>query len=147
MKKEDKRTIKIKLHKAFTTKIREEMEDEMEEAIDKWGLDLTEEEKDNIVDHSFNQLIHKVSENARIDWDLGDEIEIKVNGIPGNVTLPTENQKFKKLELIKTRVGWEVSTEEEIPSIKMNDFKNHYEDLIISWARTGIFYGVGSYAS
>lgn len=147
MKQEDKFVVKIKLHKKFINKIQLEMEDELEKSIKKWGVNLNEDEQLRIIDHSFNQLIQKVSENARISWDLGDEIEIRVTGLSGNITLPTESQKNKKIEVMKTRVGWEVSHDDENTTILMKDFKEHYEELIIKWARTGVFYGVGSYSS
>lgn len=148
MKNDNKMLIHLKFQKNFVAKVQEEMRDEFAVASRKWGLDLNTDSEDLIYKHSLNQLRRKISEMARVNWDLGDQLTIKVNTYKktAEVFLPSARGNASKLRLLYTRDGWERDQEITEGAIPVSEFLGHIEDQIITYARTAVFYGVGSYS-
>lgn len=139
--------LKINLSKNFIKSIKKTMEDELEIATKKWNIRLSEDERNNVIFHSINQLQQKVQAHTRLQWDLSDILTVKVNSIKeGEVIIPDKSLKGPKIpSLIKTKDGWTVDDEDRDQAIHLSKFHTYFQDLMHTWARTAVFYGVGSY--
>lgn len=139
-------TVHINLPKGFINKVKKVMENELSIASGKWGVTLTNGEKADLINHAMNQVQRKVNDNTRLVWDFSDVLNVRVNS-PKNEELhiPDARLATHPKRLIKTKVGWEVDDESRDESIFLKDFHEHLQNLIFTWSRTAVFYGVGSY--
>lgn len=142
-----KMLVHLKLETNFTEIIDQTMEDEFEIASKKWNVYLNTDDHDIIMYHSRNQLRRKVSEMARLPWDMSDRMTIKVNSPQKGVeiTLPSPKARTSTTKLLQTRDGWEIDDEKRDESVKLADFREHIQQCVLTWARTAVFYGVGSF--
>lgn len=142
--------IHINLPENFINIVKDVMEDEIEVASKKWGVRLNTDDRRNIIRHSINQLQYKVSDNSRTAWDLGDTINVRVNiiGQKREITLPNPKIKEKSTtKLAKNKDGWKIEEEDVRDDlVPLAEFDEYFKNLIYTWARTAVFYGVGSYA-
>lgn len=137
--------VHINLDRDFIESVKEEMEDEFRIACKKWEISLTENDMNLIFDHSLKQLRRKVSENIGTNWDLSDKLTVKVAYTENiEITLPGK-LPHKKYSLLKTRDGWSVDYESCDGAVQLSDFKKYMKNKINTWARTAVFYGVGSF--
>lgn len=148
MKNDMKMIIHVDLTENFFDILLDEMEKEMEVSCRKWELRLNQEEKETVIEHSIKQVKRKVSENIRTLWDLSDVLTVKVNSQkrPIEIRLPAPEAESSKIKLFYTKDGWEIDQEMQDDAVRLADFAEHLEKLIKTWARTAVFYGVGSYA-
>lgn len=139
--------IHINLPKNFINLVKETMEDEIDISTKKWGVNLNTDDRKLVIKHSLNQLQRKVAESARTVWDLSDTLNVRVSCTKnsGELTLPNPSLKLSS-KLSKTKDGWKIE-EEDIRDdvVPLINFDKHFEKLIFTWARTAVFYGVGSY--
>lgn len=140
--------IKINLGPDFNSIIEAEMADELMIAGKKWGIRLNTEDKDLILKHSMKQLQRKVSEAAKINWNLSDTLEVKVSASKGasDISLPDPMLENSRVRLVKSRDGWELEQEFSDESVRIGEFVEHFKAKIKTWARSAVFYGVSSYA-
>lgn len=148
MKNDMKMIIHIDLTTNFFDVLLEEMEKELEVACKKWDVNLNQEEKELVFEHSIKQVKRKVSENTKTLWDLSDVLTVKVNSQrrPIEIRLPAKEAETSKIKLFYTKDGWEIDQEMQDDAVRLADFAEHLENLIKRWSRTAVFYGVGSYA-
>lgn len=133
--------------KEFKTQLEREMRAELEVAQDKWGVTVTPDEARAIIGHSLEQLKLRVrSFSGDTDWDLSPKLKYYVNGMAGTYTLPSGKALAAKIYLVRTSDSWVVEPDNSsIDSVKLGDFLEVARREIYTWARTGVFYGVGSY--
>lgn len=148
MKNDMKMIIHIDLGDDFIGTVLDAMEEEFEISCKKWGVRLNQEDKENIFQHSIIQLKRKTSDNIRNTWDLSDSLVVKVNSHkrPIEISLPAPEAESSRIKLFHTRDGWEIDQETIEDTVRLADFAEHIKSKIKTWARTAVFYGVGSYA-
>lgn len=148
MKNDMKMIIHIDLEEDFINVLLNEMEDEFELACRKWGLNLNQEEKELVLEHSLKQVKRKTSENIKTLWDFSDKLIVKVNSHkkPIEIKLPAPEAESSRIALFHTKDGWEIDQEMQDEAIRLADFAEHIQSKIKQWSRTAVFYGVGSYA-
>lgn len=137
----------IKLSKGFMQEVSDVMDDQFDLACQKWGVKLNSEDQKRVIDKSLEQLGRKVSENAKVHWDFGQVLNVRiVNSPSGEITLPVkEKNKNAKKRVIRTRGGWEFDSEDTDGSVSLLEFAEMYKNLVKTWAAAAVFYGVGSY--
>lgn len=137
----------IKLSKGFIQEVSDVMDDQFDLACQKWGVKLNSEDQKRVIDKSLEQLGRKVSENAKVHWDFGQVLNVRiVNSPSGEIALPVkEKNKNAKKRVIRTRGGWEFDSEDTDGSVSLFEFAEMYENLVKTWAAAAVFYGVGSY--
>lgn len=148
MKNDMKMIIHIDLGTDFLDTVIDTMDNEFDIACKKWEVRLTQSEKENIFDHSIKQVKRKTSENIKTPWDLSDNLIVKVNSQkkPIEIKLPAPEADSSRIKLFHTRDGWEVDQEMQDDAVTLANFAEHIKSRIKTWARTAVFYGVGSYA-
>ena len=143
-----KMIIHVDLTEDFISILLDEMEDEFDLSCRKWDVRLNQDEKERVLEHSLKQVKRKTSENIKTLWDLSDTLTVKVNSQkrPIEIRLPAPEAESSKIKLFYTKDGWEIDQEMQDEAVKLADFAEHIESKIKTWARTAVFYGVGSYA-
>lgn len=150
MKKDNaKMLVHLNLGENFREKIQDFMEDEFYIACKKWDVKPNTDDKQDIFYHAIRQLRRKVSENARTNWDLSDELTVKINAFKKEtivLELPSPKAVSLKSTIISTRDGWEIDQEMNVDAVELKNFCEYMIERIELWARTAVFYGVGSFA-
>jgi hypothetical protein len=121
------------------------MNEELEVAPHKWKLTLTDSEIKNILDNSLKQLEMKTSFISGNQWKLSNKAIYNITGIDGEYSLPGDEDKLPKVFFTRTSDSWIVDSESKDDSVLLKDFLEVAKTEIINWAKTAVFYGVGSY--
>lgn len=150
MRTDTKMIIHINLPENFAEILSDEMEKELEKSSKKWGVYINYKQKETIFNYAKEQVRMKTSDHAKNNWDFSDQLTIRANshkrGI--EITLPApEDVKLPSARLFYTRDGWELDQEKNEESIELSHFADFIQSKIKTWARTAVFYGVGSYSS
>lgn len=138
----------VKLEDNFLKKLRLDIEDEIKIASKKWRVNLNNEDRNNIVLHSFNQLFQKVSEITKNTWSGDEVIEVRLNTKKDikDIEVSKGLKLDSDLRLLKLRDRWEIAYDDsEETIIPINEFYDYLTGKIRQWARTAAFYGVSSY--
>lgn len=140
----------LKLPKNFKRVIQEEMLDEYAIALNKWGLHLNSDDKQKILDSSIQQLIGKVNNVSGSEWDIEtDELNVIVSMTKTGQTsidLPSTEAENYNVKLIRAHDGWRVDNDPNTDAVHIKDFYDFIIQQVKTWARTAVFYGVGSYS-
>lgn len=139
--------VHLDLENNFLATVEEAMEDEFDLACKRWKVRLNGEDHDVVMKHSLSQLRRKVTEVAKANWDLSDRLNVRVVSPRPDMelTLPNPKAHSSSTRFIFVRDGWEVDDERREESVRISDFRDHMQRSILDWARTAVFYGVGSY--
>jgi hypothetical protein len=147
----NKLIIHLTLPEDFMTRLADTIEDELAVASKKWKVELNEDSRDIIRRHSRAQLRQKTAETSRSPWDLSSRVTVKVNAtgtfagkeleLPVGLTAAAAD-----LRLIRMRDGWEIDTEARDGSVALSEFSSFFQEKLLTWVRTAVFYGVGTYA-
>lgn len=131
--------------------VEETMNDELSIAKGKWKIFLTDEEDKLVLEKSKEQVLEKAKVITKdLDWTFSDTIHITpVRGKEGgfltsNICLPADRRKHS-LNLIEVNDGWKIEKDHSIESIPIFDFSEKIVSDILTWSRTAVFYGVGSF--
>lgn len=143
----------VKLAENYMELIEGAVEDEIKVAQRKWGVNLSPEAIEDIRKHSFNQLSMKVDLALKTSWNFQPVITLKIKGlsresgsvIQKDLNLPAELKKVQSLQLVLGRDGFELTSEPEDGTVSPGELPEAVLNRIIAWARTAVFYGVGSY--
>ena len=139
----------LKLHldlgEGFMDRLKASMEEEFEIASRKWGFYPEAGERNKIYVHAFEQLRLRISSVANEQWTIGPIVNFNVAGGKGEVDLPSPEAEALRLCLVRGRDGWMVDQEPDEDSVTLQAFAGVFEAEIHAWARTAIFYSVGSY--
>lgn len=148
MRKENRRmTLVLHFNDDFVHRIHRTMEDEFEIASKKWGVKLNMDDKDLIMHHSSKQLQRKVAEMTKTAWKMGNTVNVKVvssQTVNIDLPLPPDNP-MNRIKLVYTKDGWQSEYDDQSKSVLLKDFLSKIEENIFQWARTAVFYGVGSF--
>ena len=137
--------LKLNLGRGFSEKIRAEMEKEIEIAQGKWKTFLSDSEKEIVLENSVKQLEMKLSFIASRPWKLSDKAIYEIDGLEGEYMLPRDSKELGNVFFTRTSDSWIVDNESKVDSILFENFLPHLKDEIMGWAKTAVFYGVGSY--
>lgn len=149
-KSENTIKITIELPKNFKYSIERTMEHEWKDASKKWQVRLGSEDKEKVMRHAKNQLQSKVSFLAKNPWDLEKtSIVISVNSMgrgAAALNLPESAEEYN-ISLIRANEEWRLCDEPSSKTIPLAEFQAHVTNEIATWARTAVFYGVGSFTN
>lgn len=143
----------VKLADNYMDLIEEAIEDELSVAQRKWGVSLSEDTVEHVKRQSLNQLSMKVDLTLKTSWNFQPIVSLKIKGLSkssGNsllkdLTLPDELDSVEGIELVLGRDGFEVEDEPSDGTVLPADLSEYILNRILVWARTAVFYGVGSY--
>lgn len=150
MKKEESALeVSLTLPKNFKQVISDIMHDEFTQANKKWGLSLNSEHEDYITTQAWKQLTKKVTAVSRRPWDptstsLVVMISTNKKGI-FSLTLPSREAAKYTVSLVRSHDEWRVEQDPNHEAVKLSDFHEFFINEVKTWARTAVFYGVGSY--
>jgi hypothetical protein len=138
--------VNLVLPKTFKQKIISAMRDEFKIASHKWSIEIDSAMKKKIIENSILQLNRKVSTVSSSNWTLDNET-LKVcvksgKSKPEAITLP--DKTIKGIMLVRTHDGFKVDYDPNPGTIKIEHFYKLLLSEIENWARTAVFYGVGS---
>lgn len=145
--------VTIDLPDDFSATLKEAAADEIRIAEDKWLVRLVPDVHQEIVNHALAQLTGKVALSAKRPWGV-DEKHLRVSiATPPSYdgrrfySLPGDTKAAEKVHIIRSHDGWILSDERESAdeSFPLSEFHTVLPRLVITWFRTAIFYGVGSY--
>lgn len=149
-KAENALEVTLVLPKNFKSQVLSAMNDEFAEACKKWGLSLNTEDKKRVIENSLEQLSSKVSLVARRPWKLGDtELTVIITYSKKGVfpiTLPSKEAKKYTVSFVRAHDEWKVEQDSVAEAIHIKDFHRFFTGEVVKWARTAVFYGVGSFA-
>lgn len=145
-------TFHVKLAEDYMASIDAVIEDELKVAQRKWGVELSKEAVENVKRHSLNQLSMKVNLTLKTSWNFQPIVSLKIKGLSKSsgsellkdLTLPDELSKVPDIALVLSRDGFEVESEPSDGTVLPADLNGYILDRILTWARTAVFYGVGS---
>lgn len=140
--------IQLNVGDQFKKDIRRTMEDELQIASKKWNVELNTAKQEHVIDVSYRQLMQKIFEVAKISWDGESILEVRASSagpLHKDFTLPTDAKKFHYLRVVRMRDGWTFTTDDTEDTVAIPDFLETFQNMILQWARTATFYGVGSY--
>lgn len=139
--------LEVDLASDFYDRMDEAMSDELSVAQMKWRIAVDSSMQDLIIQHAKNQLQTKALGMAK-PWQYGDEMISISIAHPHSlkVKIPEEIEKLNEIMLVRKKALWEIAEDEPDGAVDVEDFAAHVEQLIIGWARTAVFYGVGSEA-
>lgn len=143
----------VKLAENYMDLIEEAVEDELKVAQRKWGVELSEETIELVKRHSLNQLSMKVDLTLKTSWNFQPTVTLKIKGLSKSsgselnkdLNLPEELALVPAIELVLGRDGFEVESEPSDGTVLPKDLDSYILNRILVWARTAVFYGVGSY--
>lgn len=144
----------VKLAENYMELIDEAIEDELKIAQRKWGVDLSDETIESVKRHSLNQLSMKVDLSLKTSWNFQPVVSVKIKGLSKNsgsgllkdLNLPEELSSVPDIALVLSKAdGFEVESEPSDNTVLPAELGDYILRKILTWARTGIFYGVGSY--
>lgn len=150
-KHEKMATLVISLPEGFSSKIMEEMNKEIVVAQRKWDVFLVPDARQEILDHSMIQLERKVTAVCKHQWNTNNEhvrvvLTTKTDYTgPRNISLPQDEAEVGDIQLVRGHNEWLITDEPTSEAIAMADFSQRLLELILTWGRTAVFYGVGSY--
>lgn len=149
-KAENALEVTLVLPKNFKSQVNSAMNDEFTTACKKWGLSLNTDDKKLIMESALTQLSSKVSLVARRPWKLGDpELTVIVTYSKKGVfpiTLPSKEAKKYTVSFVRAHDEWKVEEDSVVEAIPIKDFHKFFTGEVVKWARTAVFYGVGSFA-
>lgn len=143
----------VKLASNYMDLIENALQDELIVAQRKWGVSLTEEALEDVKRHSLNQLSMKVDLTLKTNWNFQEVITLKIkglsksssNGLLKDLKLPEELDKVPGIKLVVGRDGFEVESEPSDNTVDPSDLPEYILNRILTWVRTAVFYGVGSF--
>lgn len=129
------------------------LNDEIAIAQRKWGVELGDEALESIKRHSLNQLSMKVDLTLKTSWNFQQVVTLKIKGLSKSsstgllkdLKLPAEIKKVPQIKLVLARDGFEVESESSDNTVDPSELPDYILNKIVTWVRTGVFYGVGSY--
>ena len=150
MKKEENALeVTLLLPKTFKKEITALMEEEFSIANKKWGLSLNSDVQEKIIAIAWKQLINKVTTVARREWDpTAPNIVVLISTNKKGVfklSLPSREASKYTVSLVRAHDEWRVEQDPNHESVKLSDFHSFFISELRNWARTAVFYGVGSY--
>ena len=110
----------------------------MEKACRKWDVELVPDEREKVANSAMQQLFDKASHNFGNIWKGGQEVFI-------NIDTHSEKLEHNSTILRQGNVFIE-STEPDHNNVPVSELGGYLCDLLSSWVRTAVFYGVGSYS-
>lgn len=138
-------TLEVNFPDGYVDSIEKTMRDELIEAQRKWQIHFTKAEQDLVLRHSRNQLRSKVASTVG-PWTYGDD-SITLN-LPASrnrtVRLPKDSEKLEGVYIARKKNVWELSDADESSAVEGTEFIDHFLTTLHAWARTAVFYGVGS---
>lgn len=139
----------INLPRTFKSNLKKEIINEIELAATKYSVILSDDEKENIMFHTINQLENKVTAVARAPWEITDptlKVVVRSNrkGV-FQIELPAKDTEKFDVSFVRTHDEWKVDQDPNPDAILLKDFYTFFMGEVYKWARTGAFYGVGSY--
>ena len=138
----------LQLGEGFVSTLKKVMEEELEVASRKWGYEPTAAERREVLRHGFNQVtlrMRSVSNNA--SWDMAEEITFSMPGPKLELQVPSEEADSYGYQLIRSRDGWLIDQDRTEDSVPLNEFLERFTREVQAWARTAVFYSIGSYKS
>jgi hypothetical protein len=135
--------ITLNTNKKFIEELDHLLKEELNIASKKWGVSLSDENKSAVTHRSFEQLVNKVQFISGNPWQLGKAIRFSIGDDDSQYTLPTRN--LPKIYFNRTIDKWVVAQDVNEESVIISDFYNIVIDEIKDWAKTAMFYGVGSF--
>jgi len=134
----------LELPDNFMDQVESVMNEEFEIAAGKWGVEVLENDRSEIVIHSLNQLRNRVIGVSNNAWNFEKTLIFNVIGGTGEINIPSTEADNSVIKLVKIRSGWSVDPDRLEESILLKDFQSHFMKELLAWARTGVFYGVAS---
>lgn len=143
----------VKLADNYMDLIEEAIEDELAVSQRKWGVSLSAETVEHVKRQSLNQLSMKVDLTLKTSWSFQSVLSLKIkglskgsgNGLASDITIPEDLESVEGIELVLGRDGFEVEDEPSDGTVLPADLSEYILNRILVWARTAVFYGVGSY--
>lgn len=138
-------TLEVTFPDNYIDAIEETMRDELIEAQKKWQVNFTQADQDLVLRHSRNQLRSKVASTVG-PWTYGaDSIILNLPASrPRTVKLPKDSEKLEGVYIARKKNVWELSDADEPGAVEGTEFIEHFVNTLHAWARTAVFYGVGS---
>ena len=128
----------VKLPENYSNILETSIIDEMEKACRKWDVELVPDEREKVASSAMQQLFDKASHNFGNVWKGGQEVFI-------NIDTHSERLEHNSAILRQGNVFIE-STEPDRSNVPVSELGGYLCDLLSSWVRTAVFYGVGSYS-
>lgn len=138
----------LQLGEDFVSTLQKVMEDELEVAAQKWGYRPTAAERREVLRHGFDQVtlrMRSVSNNP--SWAMSETITFSMPGPKIEMQVPSDEATASGYQLIRSRDGWLIDQDRTEDSVPLNDFLERFTREVQAWARTSVFYSIGSYKS
>lgn len=143
--------IKVFLGKDFSQKLDDEISDEIIETMKKYKVEnLSENQVLEILDHTIAQLEEVVSRTFATQWNSDDESVSCLIPYRRNLDFTEGDSELESSQIRLKRVRGKISVvveDEDLPSsFPLSQFPDFARELILKWAKSGVYYGVASYA-
>lgn len=139
----------LELPENFLKELDAVIKDELAIAQKKWKIKLSPEEREIVLKNAYAQTRLKTSTIARHSWNLEEKLTMRIPYKKNsNMTLRIGEKPTRNLvDLIITKDGWVIASEESESPTPLENLLEKQIQTIFTWARTAVFYGVGSFRS
>lgn len=129
----------------FVGELKAAMKDELAIASRKWGVNLSKAEEAFVLETALKQLRLRVEAIAGHPWNYTPEVTYVLAGKKATLRVPSPEASKSPLRLVRASDAWKVDPDREETSIPLGEFAAAARGETLAWARTAVYYGVGSY--
>lgn len=167
--------VTAQLGEEFSDSIEEAIHEKLRVAQNKWDVSLTREQQDLVIDNSRYQLKKKLLEVYKHEQkverytdqgfaddeeedDFLDEydnsldlstiyitVKTRYHDRDISITVGEDTPKTASLLITRTSQGYIAADEETESTVWLSEFPQRIKSDILKWAKTAVFYGVGSF--
>ncbi len=138
--------IELELPEDFEATLERVIIDEIIKSKKKWRIKLTDEEFQTVLNNARTQARLKMTAIARLEWDLGRKLSLKIPYSKNQkVSLKENSRPREKLKFLLSKDGWSIDYDDTDQAVPLNELWAKQQEIILTWAKTAAFYGVGSY--
>lgn len=143
-------TVRITLPSDFYDECLNRINDGVDEGTQKWGVFVSEEERQDIIENSVAQIESRLSCYSKSGlWSFADSelLARTSNNVATDsrvLNLPEDAGKYDVYMLMKPRLIAITNESTGDNVVHVSEFYNHAIELFYSWCSTAGFYAVGS---
>lgn len=149
----DKMCIIVPLDDDFEAHLYEVFDEELRNAQDAWGVDVSEESREQVKYYAFAQVKRRAGEMFRDNWlPQSKSMDVHVRGeyppLSGTY-VNFRNAKTVDMQLFFDREGWNVYQGDEdldkVAPMHVSKLQEAVQGDLEKWLRVAVFYCVGSF--
>lgn len=137
--------LNLDLGDSFVEELLQVMDDELEVASRKWGYYPSKAEAEELRKHAIAQVRLRINSVSNDNWDLSSTVRFSMPGPRKEIAIPGPESDASAVKIIRSRDGWLIDQDKNEGAIALRDFPDIFRNEVFAWARTAVFYSVGSY--